>query len=567
MSPNASGHSDPAQRVADATEEYWRLERDHDPQLQAVAGLPIERLPGLGYEDALRRASHGCHIVDDLADIDPQQLNGNDADTLRALRFVSASDTGVAEHYWQTPIATPYQTQFRLAQHRRTAFEAHRFTEPADVDRYLDLVAQYAGCFDTVRTTVLGQAERGVTIPKPALGTTVATYRGLRDTASQTLVVDSSRSESLSPIDACRLHDGVSKLIEQDVFKSVDGLLSILDSPEYLSSAPECVGMAVQPGGEEAYRFMVQQQTSSDATPEDWYRIGVEQCDMLTAQMREVRSELGFDMDESAFNTALKSQPQLYASSPIEVESRYRSFMSRLEAVIDEQFSILQSAPYDVARAEPELEAGMTFGYYELPSANQPHGRYRYNGSNLGDRSLLTAAALIYHELMPGHHLQALRQAENTELPDFRRYTRAFGAFDEGWAEYASSLGWEMGLYGDPWDAYGRLSHARFTAARLVVDTALNCGWWDLDQSLQFMRRNMSLSEAQLQSEAIRYSTDLPAQALSYRAGYLTIVRMRSDTERRMGERFRVRDFHEGILGAGTLPFNALDERLKRELN
>ncbi|TGD32106.1 DUF885 domain-containing protein [Brevibacterium sp. S22] len=325
--------------------------------------------------------------------------------------------------------------------------------------------------------------------------------------------------------------------------------------------------MAVQPGGEEAYRFMVQQETSSDATPEDWYRIGVEQCDMLTVRMREVRSVLGFDMDESAFSTVLKSQPQLYASSPIEVESRYRSFMSRLEAVIDEQFSILQSAPYDVARAEPELEAGMTFGYYELPSANQSHGRYRYNGSGLGDRSLLTAAALIYHELMPGHHLQALRQAENTDLPDFRRYTRAFGAFDEGWAEYASSLGWEMGLCGDPWDAYGRLSHARFTAARLVVDTALNCGWWDLDQSLQFMRRNMSLSEAQLQSEAIRYSTDLPAQALTYRAGYLTITRMRAEAERRMGERFRVRDFHEGILGAGTLPFNALDERLKRELN
>lgn len=165
MSPIASRHAEPAQRIADATERYWRLELDNDPQLHAVAGLPIERLPGLGYDDAIQRARRGRRIVDDVADIEPEELNGDDADTLRALRLLSKSDTGIAEHFWQTPIATPYQTQFRLAQHRRDTFETYRFNESADVDRCLDLVAQYAGCFDRVRNTVLGQVERGIAVP------------------------------------------------------------------------------------------------------------------------------------------------------------------------------------------------------------------------------------------------------------------------------------------------------------------------------------------------------------------------------------------------------------------
>lgn len=104
MSPIASRHAEPAQRIADATERYWRLELDNDPQLHAVAGLPIERLPGLGYDDAIKRARRGRRIVNDVADIEPEELNGDDADTLRSLRFLSKSDTGIAEHFWQTPI-------------------------------------------------------------------------------------------------------------------------------------------------------------------------------------------------------------------------------------------------------------------------------------------------------------------------------------------------------------------------------------------------------------------------------------------------------------------------------
>ena len=186
----------------------------------------------------------------------------------------------------------------------------------------------------------------------------------------------------------------------------------------------------------------------------------------------------------------------------------------------------MRRAPYDVVRLDPALEAGMTYGYYDTPTATQETGYYRWNGADLENKSLLTYAALIFHELAPGHHFHLARQAENTDLPALRREPM-LGAFNEGWAEYASGLGWEMGLYDDLLDAYGRVTHERFTAQRLVVDTGLNLMGWSLEKAAAFMSANTTESDAQVASEVIRYSTDLPAQALGYRAGYLELMRLR----------------------------------------
>ena len=84
----------------------------------------------------------------------------------------------------------------------------------------------------------------------------------------------------------------------------------------------------------------------------------------------------------------------------------------------------------------------------------------------------------MFHEGMPGHHLQLGRQLENATLHPLRREqlelrTFALAGYFEGWAEYAAGLCKELGLYADPLDHYGRLSSERFHAARLVVDTGL----------------------------------------------------------------------------------------------
>jgi uncharacterized protein (DUF885 family) len=198
----------------------------------------------------------------------------------------------------------------------------------------------------------------------------------------------------------------------------------------------------------------------------------------------------------------------------------------------------------------------MTYGYYQPPTVVDPVGRYMYNGSDLDKRSMLTAASLIFHELAPGHHFHLARQAENSELPDLRRESAELSGFNEGWAEYAAGLGWELGLYEDPYDGYGRLVHERFTAQRLVVDTGLAALGWTLDQAREYMRANTTESDTQVATETLRYATDLPGQALAYRLGFLEFHALRERAGRDLA------DFHEFILGNGALPFPVIHELL-----
>ena len=99
------------------------------------------------------------------------------------------------------------------------------------------------------------------------------------------------------------------------------------------------------------------------------------------------------------------------------------SHIRRIEPRLDAFFLRRPKAPYGVKRLEPELEPGQTFGYYNPPTAADPSGTYYFNGSKLEDRSLLNAAALIYHELVPGHHFQISLAYENEAIPAFRRET------------------------------------------------------------------------------------------------------------------------------------------------
>lgn len=207
----------------------------------------------------------------------------------------------------------------------------------------------------------------------------------------------------------------------------------------------------------------------------------------------------------------------------------------------------------------------MTYGYYQRPTASDPRGYYLFNGSQLDQRSLLNAAALSYHELVPGHHFQISLALENAALPRFRR-NALYTAFTEGWGEYASDLAGEMGMYTDPYDRAGRLSMDLFLSTRLVVDTGMNALGWSRDRAMQYMRDHTFESDAQIATETLRYSSDIPGQALAYKMGSRTIRELRERTRTRLGAGFDVRRFHDAVLGHGAMPLGVLERHLERVL-
>lgn len=200
----------------------------------------------------------------------------------------------------------------------------------------------------------------------------------------------------------------------------------------------------------------------------------------------------------------------------------------------------------------------MTFGYYEAPSQSEPKGFYNYNGSNLEERSLIWAEGLIYHELVPGHHFHIASQSENESLPDFRRES-FHSAFGEGWAEYASWLGLEMGLYQDPYSLYGKYMMDMFLSTRLVVDTGMNYLEWPHSRAVKFMKENLLESDTQIHSETLRYSVDMPGQALAYKLGSMKMFELREKAQKVLEKKFDIRKFHEAILGNGSMPLPILE--------
>jgi uncharacterized protein (DUF885 family) len=204
----------------------------------------------------------------------------------------------------------------------------------------------------------------------------------------------------------------------------------------------------------------------------------------------------------------------------------------------------------------------MTYGYYNLPTGDDPNGYYNYNGSLLESRSLLSGAALTYHELMPGHHFQLNLQAENERLPTFRR-RGYFAGNSEGWGEYSSSVvARELGMYENPYDLYGRLVFDMFFAVRLVVDTGMNTLGWSRAQAMEYMAEHTMESDVQIDSETIRYSMRQPAQALAYRMGRETWVRLRKKAEEALGDRFDVRRFHDSVMSIGSVPLMVLEDHV-----
>jgi uncharacterized protein (DUF885 family) len=136
-------------------------------------------------------------------------------------------------------------------------------------------------------------------------------------------------------------------------------------------------------------------------------------------------------------------------------------------------------------------------------------------------------------------------------------------AFVEGWALYAETLGYPMGVFEDPYQHFGTLSDEMLRAMRLVVDTGLHSKGWTREQSIQYMLDNSNMGKTDVTAEVERYIA-IPGQALAYKVGSMTIQRLRSKAEAELGPRFDIRDFHAQVLMTGALPLPVLEQKIDR---
>ncbi len=332
---------------------------------------------------------------------------------------------------------------------------------------------------------------------------------------------------------------------------------------EYLPKARDGYGLMYMKGGDQLYRYLIQSTTTLPLTPDEIHQTGLGEVARITAEMEKVKQEVGFKGTLQQFFDRLRTDPKLKEKSRESLTQRYYDIGKTVDAKLPQYFSTIPKTPLEIRPYETFREKFEAGGSYSSgsPDGTRP-GIFYFNAYDLPSRTTPGITTLYLHEGAPGHHFQIALAQENTALPEFMRFG-GNTAYVEGWALYAETLGYDMGLYQDPYQRFGTLSDEMLRAMRLVVDTGIHSKGWTREQAIKYMLDNSDMGKTDATAEVERYIA-IPSQAVAYKTGALTIQRLRRKAETQLGPRFDIRDFHAQVLMTGSLPLTILEQKIDR---
>ena len=363
-----------------------------------------------------------------------------------------------------------------------------------------------------------------------------------------------------SDVDKARLTAAYKDVVEKGLYPANQRLRDFLRD-EYLPKAREGVGMMHMKGGDKLYQYMVEQTTTLPLKAADIHQLGLSEVDRIKKGMEEIKTEVGFKGSLQDFFEHLRTDPKFKKESRAALTQGYYDIGKQVDTVINSQFNHLPKAPLEIKPYEEFREKYEAGGSYQqgTPDGSRP-GTFYFNAYDLPSRTTSGMTTLYLHEGAPGHHFQISLAQENDKLPAFMRFG-GNTAYVEGWALYAETLGYDMGLFKDPYQRFGTLSDEMLRAMRLVVDTGLHSKGWTRDQSIEYMLANSDMGRTDATAEVERYIA-IPSQALAYKIGALTIQKLKAKAQKELGAKFDVREFHNQVLNTGALPLAVLEKKI-----
>lgn len=330
---------------------------------------------------------------------------------------------------------------------------------------------------------------------------------------------------------------------------------------EYLVASREEVGVGSTEWGRSYYEFLVRQFTTTNKTPEEIHQIGLSEVERIRTEMESIRQQVGFDGDLAEFFVHLRTDPQFFYDTPEELFEAYLATSKRLDPELVHLFGRLPRTPYGVRAIPDAIAPDTTIAYYMPPADDGSRAGYYYvNLYKPETRPIWGIEVLSVHEAVPGHHLQISLAMERAELPAFRR-SMGVGAYVEGWGLYSERLGYDMGLYQDPYSRFGQLAYDMWRSVRLVVDTGMHYMGWTREEAIEYFKSNSPKSELDIVNEIDRY-IGWPGQALGYKIGQLKILELRASAESQLGDEFDIREFHDQLLSTGAVPLSVMEAEM-----
>ena len=463
-----------------------------------------------------------------LAKTEPEVLKTVLALPLDHFQGIQGSYPGLSAPGGVMPFATPEDYANNVARHAA----------------YAQMVEDVIARFDT-------GLEQGITLPKLTVELMIEqldTQLAAPEDSNPYYAPLRELPDSFTEAEKGQARAALVSAVEGTLYPAIRRLRAYL-ADTYLPQARSTIGATETPGGEAYYAYRIAEMTTLPLTAEEVHRLGLSEVERINEARRQAIAERG-DRRPPVYKTKEGLQQAWY-----EVGRKVDAKIGPL--FLRQPETELQIEPYEPYREQFFLAASYQPGKAD---GSRP-GTFYFSGWNAAERELSTSIRLYMHEGNPGHHFQVMFAVEDDSLPDLLRHGW-FTAYGEGWALYAESLGYELGLYDDPVDRLQALEDGELKrAVRLVVDTGMHALGWTREQAVEYMVENGNPRDYS-ENEIARYIA-MPGQALGYKIGELKIKELRARAEAALGEDFDIRRFHEQVLDSGNIPLTVLEAKIE----
>lgn len=549
----------------------WELQESPERAMARGDYSNAHRIGDTSLDAIERRHEYTVGHLNRLQAINFDALDENDRVNYELFELIlSRSIESHAHRSFLAPVSGRGGPHQRIAQ----MAERVRFAHYEDYRNYLTRLEQTPTLIENaIELMTLGIAE-GRTTPRVVLQGMPMQFHalleggGLASLAAPMNRMPQSVNEAQRQELRERFENVTMPLVRDAIAKFRDFMIEV-----YLPACRESIAAIDWPDGEAYYNHQLQVMTTTDLTARDIHEIGLSEVARIRAEMMQVirrsdfmqiHSEAANLRDEelfAAFVNYLRTDPRFYYTKEEDLLAGYRAICKEIDGHMPRFFKTLPRLPYGVRPVPRFMAPTQTTAYYSQGDIRNGEAGFFYaNTYRLDQRPKYEMKALAVHEAVPGHHHQIALAQELEDIPEFRRNTW-ITAFGEGWALYSERLGIEMGLYEDPYDDFGRLLYEMWRACRLVVDPGMHALGWSRERAIQFMKDNTALSELNITTEIDRYIA-WPGQATAYKIGELKIRELRAKAEAELGRAFDIREFHDVVLMAGSVPLTVLERRV-----
>lgn len=338
----------------------------------------------------------------------------------------------------------------------------------------------------------------------------------------------------------------------------------------YIKECRYTEGLSHIPRGKSVYRYYVKSMTTLNVTPEYLHSLGLREVARLNAELNKIKTSLGYPttMPLHEFYRKVLMDERNYFGSNEELMRVYKSTQNVINKKVIPKYFSADVKDYLLKEIPKSLEKTSAAAFYFPGSVinDERVGTFFINMRDLHENPKYCTMALSLHEGKPGHHYQFQYMIER-KVPIHKMYAVDGTAFIEGWALYAESLGdYDFKKERTIMDYFGKLTFEIFRAVRLVVDTGIHYYGWTYHAAVEYMMQHLALSKAEIETEVERYIC-IPGQALCYKVGEITILKLRDMYMKRYGyTESNMKKFHDLVLEDGVLPLTILQKKIKRAL-